>query len=73
MEQLEDPKPDDNFLLALAGSYKNRHRNQIQDATLVAGKISHVHLSKYIPAVTRYQYTAARKYSLEVGADFTVD
>lgn len=75
MEQLEDPMLDDNFLLALAESYKQASKpdTRRQLLSLVAGKISHAHLSKYIPAVTRYQYTAARKYSLEVGADFTVD
>ena len=61
--------------MALAESYKQASKpdTRHQLLSLVAGKISHTQLSKYIPDVTRYQYTAARKYSLEVSADFTVD
>ena len=75
MEQLGDPKPDNDFLLALAESYKQTSKQDTrrQLLSVIAGKISHTQLSKYIPDVTRHQYTAARKYSQEVGADFTVD
>ena len=75
MEQLEDPKLDDDFLLALAESYKQASKpdTRRQLLSLIAGKISHTQLSKYIPDVTRYQYTAARKYTREVGADFAIN
>ena len=75
MEQLGDPKPNNDILLAIAESYKQASKQDTRRLLLsvIAGKISHTQLSRYIPDVTRYQYTAARKYSREVGANFTVD
>ena len=63
-----------DLLLAVVESYKqadtSKKRHQL--FSLVAGKVTYPALAAHIPRLTRYEFTAARRYMLEVGAGLPV-
>ncbi|CAH3046486.1 unnamed protein product, partial [Porites lobata] len=63
-----------DLLLAVVESYKqaDTSKTRRQLLSLVASKVTYAELVAYIPRLTRYEFTAARRYALEVGAGLTV-
>ena len=61
-------------LLAVVESYKQADTSETrcQLLSLVANKVIYVDLVAHIPRLTGYEFTAARPYTLQVGAGFTV-
>ena len=72
---LESAGPGSDLLLAVVESYKQAETSEIsrrQLLSLVAGKVTYAALAAHIPRLTRYEFTAARRYMLEVGAGLPV-
>ena len=71
---LESVGPGSDLLLAVVESYKQADTSEIrrQLLSLVAGKVTYAALAAHIPRLTRYQFTAARRYMFEVGAGLPV-
>ena len=71
---LESVRPGSDLLLAVVESYKQADTSEIrrQLLSLVASKVTYAALAAHIPRLTRYEFTAARRYMLEVGAGFPV-
>ena len=63
-----------DLLLAVVESYKQADTSETrrQLLSLVASKVTYAELVAHIPRLTRYEFTAARRYTLEVGAGLTV-
>ena len=62
------------LLLAVVESYKQADTSETrrQLLSLVANKVTYVELVAHIPRLTRYEFTTARRYTLQVGAGLTV-
>ena len=71
---LESLRPSSDLLLAVVESYKQADFSEIrrQLLSLVASKITYAALAAHIPRLTRYEFTAAGRYTLEVGAGLPV-
>ena len=71
---LESVGPGSDLLLAVVESYKQADTSETrrQLLSLVAGKVTYATLAAHIPRLTRYEFTAARRYMLEVGAGLPV-
>ena len=63
-----------SHLSAEVESYKQADTSETrrQLLSLVASKVTYAELVAHIPRLTRYEFTAARRYTLEVGAGLTV-
>ena len=63
-----------DLLLAVVESYKQADTSdrRCQLLSLVASKVTYAELVANIPRLTRYEFMAARRYTLEVGAGLTV-
>ena len=63
-----------DLLLAVVESYKQPDTSETrrQLSSLVANKVTYGELVANIPRLTRYEFAAARRYTLEVGAGLTV-
>ena len=62
------------LLLGVVESYKQADTSETrrQLLSLVANKVTYVELIAHIPRLTRYEFTTARRYTLQVGAGLTV-
>lgn len=71
---LESVRPGSDLLLAVVESYKHADTSETrrQLLSLVASKVTYAALAVHIPRLTRYEFTAARRYMLEVGAGLPV-
>lgn len=71
---LESVHPGSDLLLAVVESYKQADSSEIrrQLLSLVASKVTYASLAAHIPRLTRYEFSAARRYMLEVGAGLPV-
>ena len=71
---LESLRPGSDLLLAAVESYKQADSSEIrrQLLSLVASKIIYAALAAHIPRLTRYEFTAPRRYTLEVGMGLPV-
>ena len=71
---LESVHPGSDLLLAVVESYKQADSSEIrrQLPSLVASKVTYATLAAHIPQLTRYEFSAARRYVLEVGAGLPV-
>ena len=70
----ESVRPGSDLLLAVVESYKHADTSETrrQLLSLVASKVTYAALAVHIPRLTRYEFTAARRYMLEVGAGLPV-
>ena len=70
----ESVGPGSDLLLAVVESYKQANTSEIrrQLPSLVAGKVTYAALAAHIPRMTRYEFTAARRYMIKVGAGLPV-
>ena len=64
-----------NLLFVISESIKQASSRETrrQLISLVSSKVSFSKLQQYIPNLTRYQFTASRRYGLEVGAGLQAD
>ena len=71
---LESVRPGSDLLLAVVEIYKQADTSETrrQLLSLVASKVTYAELVAHIPRLTRYEFTAARRYALEVGAGLPV-
>ena len=71
---LESVHPGSDLLLAMVESYKQADSSEIrrQLLSLVASKVTYAALATHIPRLTRYEFSAVRRYVLEVGAGLSV-
>ena len=71
---LESVDPGSDLLLAVVESYKQANSSEIrrQLLSLVASKVTCAALVAHIPRLTRYEFSAARRYVLEVDAGIPV-
>ena len=69
-QHLESVSPGSDLLLAVVESYKQADTSEIrrQLLSLVAGKMNYPTLTTLITRLSRYEFTAARRYVHEVGA-----
>jgi hypothetical protein len=67
---LQMPRPDNGLVQAVVESYKlaEKAETRRQLLSICASKVTYSELTAYIPKLTRYEFTAARRYALEVGA-----
>ena len=62
-----------DLLLAVVETYKTyTSETRRQLLSLVVSKVTYAELVAHLPRLTRYEFTAARLYTLEVGAELTV-
>ena len=71
---LESVHPGSDLLLALVESYKQADASEIrrQLLSLVASNVTYAAHAARIPRLTRYEFSAASRYILEVGAGLPV-
>ena len=67
---LQVPKPTNDLVQAVVESYKLAEKPQTrrQLLSIIANKVTYSELVAHIPTLTRYEFTAVRRYALEVGA-----
>ena len=68
---LQIPKPINDLVQAIVESYKLAEKSQTrrQLLSIIANKVTYSELVAHIATLTRYEFTAARRYALEVGAE----
>lgn len=66
--------PGNDLMLAIVESYKLAEKTETrrQLLSICANKVTYADLVAHIPSLSRYEFTAARRYALEVGAGLPV-